>query len=163
MEGLTYLNESQWDGDGGSFNVQLVGAAGDTILMRIDADTELSTMTAPAAPFNLTGIGGQFDSSEPYTEGYQIFPRYLADFEMTSNVQDILPEDAVSIYPNPAGNVLQVETDFPLLRIELYDLSGRMLIRSTETQLFLTDINPGLYSVRVVTEAGFTTRKILKK
>jgi hypothetical protein len=47
--------------------------------MRIDSDTDIDGSTAPVGTFDVTGIGSQYDSSSPYDEGYQIFPRQLTD------------------------------------------------------------------------------------
>ncbi|MBT8229754.1 MAG: hypothetical protein KJO50_05795, partial [Bacteroidia bacterium] len=58
------LEDSQWLGDGSSFNVDIVTANGDTLLMRIDSDTELSSMSSPGSGVFIIGIGGQFDTSE---------------------------------------------------------------------------------------------------
>jgi len=33
----------------------------------------------PQGTFSVTGIGGQFDTSAPFDEGYQLLPRYIAD------------------------------------------------------------------------------------
>ena len=42
----------------------------------------------PAAPFDVRGIGGQFDSSDPYDSGYQILPRYYTDFAPAQDIVD---------------------------------------------------------------------------
>jgi hypothetical protein len=54
----------------------------DTFVVRIDGDTDLGGKTIPSGPINITGIGGQFDNSNPYTSGYQLFPRYSSDIEL---------------------------------------------------------------------------------
>lgn len=45
-----------------------------TFQLRILASTDLGGTPAPQGPFNVTGIGTQFDSSLPYTSGYQLLP-----------------------------------------------------------------------------------------
>ncbi len=69
---------SQWTNTGDGFNVDLTN--GDAVLeMRIDADTDIFGTDAPIGVFSVIGIGGQFDTDEPFDEGYQIIPRYLDD------------------------------------------------------------------------------------
>jgi hypothetical protein len=70
-----------------------------------------STKPAPPAPFDLTGIGGQFDSSTPYTEGYQIAPRYIADVSSLVKTKTVDFSDRVQISPNPATEFLRIQTD----------------------------------------------------
>lgn len=45
-----------------------------TFQIRILTSTNLGGTPAPQGPFNVTGIGTQFDSSSPYTSGYQLLP-----------------------------------------------------------------------------------------
>lgn len=45
-----------------------------TFQIRILTSTNLGGTPAPQGPFNVTGIGSQFDSSTPYTSGYQLLP-----------------------------------------------------------------------------------------
>lgn len=77
---LTLKDPTQWKGTGESVNITVTDGIREFV-MRIDNDCDLSTKQAPGYNFNLTGIGGQFDSSSPYLEGYQIFPRYSQDIE----------------------------------------------------------------------------------
>jgi PKD repeat protein len=51
--------------------------------MRIDADTDIFGTDSPEGVFNVIGIGGQFDSSDPFDSGYQFIPRYLEDISET--------------------------------------------------------------------------------
>ncbi len=46
----------------------------NTFQIRILTSTDLAGAPAPQGPFNVTGIGSQFDSSSPYTSGYQLLP-----------------------------------------------------------------------------------------
>jgi hypothetical protein len=74
----TLVDPSQWTGSGSGFNVDITNGT-DTIAMRIDNDVDLYSQAAPTGAFDVTGIGGQYDFSSPYTSGYQLLPRYQAD------------------------------------------------------------------------------------
>ena len=39
----------------------------------------------PTTRFDLTGLGGQFDNTSPFTSGYQLYPRNAADFVSNGN------------------------------------------------------------------------------
>ena len=77
LVGFTLADATQWPASG-SANVDITNGT-DTMTMRIDSDTDIDGSTAPVGTFDVTGIGSQFDSSSPYDEGYQIFPRQLTD------------------------------------------------------------------------------------
>ncbi len=85
INNVQVIDAGQWP-SGGSSNVRLLTCLGDTIVMRIDSDTDINDNwpTAPTGLFNVTGIGGQFDNSAPYLDNYQIFPVYFTDIDTTS-------------------------------------------------------------------------------
>jgi beta-lactamase superfamily II metal-dependent hydrolase/predicted extracellular nuclease len=51
-----------------------------TVQMRIDGDTNIPGTVPPGSPFSVVGVLGQFDSTNPFDSGYQLFPRTTADF-----------------------------------------------------------------------------------
>jgi DNA/RNA endonuclease YhcR with UshA esterase domain len=81
------VNPAQWGTGNSSFNVDLVTCSGDTIVMRADSDTDIGDVItiAPTGMFTVKGIGGQFDGSSPYLEGYQIFPMSALDIDTTTD------------------------------------------------------------------------------
>lgn len=87
------VNPAQWTGTGSGFNVDVTNGT-DTIEVRIDADVDLYSMPAPVGNFFVCGIGGQFDSSSPYTSGYQLLPRYQADIKSAPTV-DLGPDTGI--------------------------------------------------------------------
>ncbi|MET1169307.1 MAG: lamin tail domain-containing protein, partial [Flavobacteriales bacterium] len=78
LVGFTVVDATQWPSSGSSANVDITNGT-DTLTMRIDSDTDIDGSPAPAGTFDVTGVGSQYDSSSPYTEGYQVLPRMLTD------------------------------------------------------------------------------------
>ncbi|MDB9775224.1 GEVED domain-containing protein [Vicingaceae bacterium] len=77
MENLTVTNVPS----GSSKNIDLFDGT-NTFTMRIDSDTDVLdslTFTVGDVICSVNGIGGQFDNSNPYTSGYQIFPMRYTD------------------------------------------------------------------------------------
>ena len=77
FENATLVDPTQWTG-GSGYSVDITNGS-DTIVMRIDADTDLYGTSAPVGFFDVTGIGGQFTFNAVNFDGYQLLPRYLAD------------------------------------------------------------------------------------
>ncbi len=50
-----------------------------TTLLFIDKETAVNGSTDPGTPLDVIGVVKQYDSSSPYTSGYEISPRYLSD------------------------------------------------------------------------------------
>ncbi len=79
MNGMTLVTPSQWPTTAGnSANVDITNGT-DTVVMRIDSDTDIDGTPAPTGQFDVIGAGGQFDNSSPFTSGYQILPRDTND------------------------------------------------------------------------------------
>ncbi len=75
---LSIVDPAEWTNSGSGFNVDVTDGT-NIFSMRIDADVDVYGTDAPLGAFDLVGLGGQFDQSSPYDEGYQIFPRSLSD------------------------------------------------------------------------------------
>lgn len=72
-------------------------------------------------------------------------------------------EDAnVNIYPNPATSMLRVEGD-GIEQVEIIDVNGRVVMTTGAGSINVSSLSAGIYMVRVVTESGVSTQKIVKK
>lgn len=81
FENAYLVDPAQWTGSGSGFNLDVTNGT-DTITVRVDADVDAYSLPAPTGMFNVCGLGGQFDSSSPYDDGYQLLPRYKEDFKL---------------------------------------------------------------------------------
>jgi hypothetical protein len=166
IKNLRYVDVAQWaTGIGTGFSVYMVSDANplDTIQVRIDNDVNLFNEPAPPAPFDLTGIGGQFDSSTPYTEGYQIAPRYIADVSSLVKTKTVDFSDRVQISPNPATEFLRIQTDLDFDFVQIFNTAGQLLqtlaTPGRQEQVSIRDYAPGVYFIRFQKEnAAWTTR-----
>ena len=77
---MELVDPSEWTNAGSGFNVAVTDGM-NTYAMRIDDATAIFGMDPPEGVFNVTGIGSQFDNSLPYTDGYQLLPRYVSDID----------------------------------------------------------------------------------
>ena len=77
--GLSLVSGS-WPAAGTSSNLAFSDGI-DTVVFRIDSDTDIDRSPQPTWPADIIGIGSQYDNSAPYNSGYQVFPRfYSTDF-----------------------------------------------------------------------------------
>ena len=79
LVGFVSLNKvsGTWPGSGTSANLSLSDGI-DTVVFRIDSDTDIDGQPEPSWPADVIGIGSQYDNAAPYNSGYQVFPRYYA-------------------------------------------------------------------------------------
>ena len=90
------------------------------------------------------------------------------DVAFNENVEEMLVSN-VTIYPNPANDKLYVETltQTQTLTIEIYDVYGRQQVTKSLSHqgalvVDLTNLNSGIYFVKVVTENGNVVKRIVK-
>ena len=119
LQNVTLVDPTQWD-NAGSNNIDVTDGT-NTWTVRIDSDVaDLNAAPAPTGPFNITGLGGQFDNSgAPYDAGYQLLPRYLADLdEIVAVVSGLI----ITGVADPQGANGTGGTQFGPRAIELYAL-----------------------------------------
>ncbi|MBC7778175.1 MAG: lamin tail domain-containing protein, partial [Phycisphaerae bacterium] len=126
---LHLVDAAEWTtGVGASgFNVRAVSDnhPNDTILIRIDHDVENYNAPAPTVLFDLTGIGGQFDATNPFTSGYQVLPRYNDDIDLIAATNEADFSSEVLLSPNPASNMISIEMSTSFDRVTLLNAKGQ--------------------------------------
>ena len=65
-------------------NVRVMNTSGRVDTLNIDAETDIDGSSAPVGYFDVTGLGGQFDNSAPYTTRYVLSPRYMNDLKVSA-------------------------------------------------------------------------------
>ena len=90
----------------------------------------------------------------------------IATYEVTTGIYDV--QQNVSIYPNPtSGNVTLDLSGLNAKTVELFSMNGQLLnsmVPTTETMtLSLSQYAAGIYFVRIHSDKGVTTQKIVKK
>lgn len=119
-----------WPNNG---NVWLTNSDADTFQIRIDRDaSDIVGVEIAYDTMTIMGLGGQFDNSAPYNEGYQIFPRRLSDiqeYKDKSSVKDL--SIRTSVYPNPANNNITVSGKEKWTTYEIYNTVGVKVAEGT--------------------------------
>ena len=84
----------------------------------------------------------------------------------TDGIEEL--SSSLNIYPNPVNDKLYIETEVEIEEVVVYDVYGRVQnLRNSETQklrnsIDMTDLNSGVYFVKVVTENGEAVKRIIK-
>ncbi len=73
--------------------------------------------------------------------------------------------NTISIYPNPVKDILHFQTKENVLKIEIYDVAGRILSSKSiiENKVNLSELSTGNYFLKVYTEKGIMNTKIIKE
>lgn len=131
--------------------------------------------------FSNTNIDYDYIDNKPYP-GINYYRLTQVDFDGTyevfnpiathCNLTDINNKRPV-IFPNPARNVINVKmelTDNQFVYFEIYDETGKMLVRKekstidnfTEYQINIDNLNDGVYFLRIISGTNIFSEQIIK-
>ena len=74
-------------------------------------------------------------------------------------------ESRTTVYPNPATDVLNVLSENVIRQVEIYNVEGQLVKFSDGNveNIAISNLTEGLYFVKVITDNGTSTHKIIKK
>jgi hypothetical protein len=77
--------------------------------------------------------------------------------------------NSLTVYPNPSKDVINISNDLNAVvnSIEMSDLNGRVvktqMINAAEGQVSISDLSAGVYMMKVITDQGTATKKVIKE
>ena len=75
--------------------------------------------------------------------------------------------NTVTIYPIPVTNTLTIETSVAIERVEVMDVTGKVVISvkntTTKATIDMNDLSNGVYLVKIHTEKGIISKKVMKQ
>lgn len=100
------------------------------------------------------------------TSGIFIRDHLLSRAATLSTEDFTLNGNKVTFFPNPIGNVLNIETISPIDHISIYDMNGRSVFQKTiqnnSSQINLENLQSGNYVLKVKAKENDISTKILK-
>ncbi|MCF6296136.1 MAG: T9SS type A sorting domain-containing protein [Flavobacteriaceae bacterium] len=81
------------------------------------------------------------------------------------SLDDVLLAKSITLYPNPVSDILTIDSKIPLTKVEIYSILGQKVreISSGFNSILLSNLSNGIYIVRLQSENGFVTKKLIKK
>ena len=88
---------------------------------------------------------------------------YMIDVTEPVGIEEFTSETAV--YPNPATDVININTTENVQRVEIFNMQGQLVkIETGEvTSVSVKDLANGLYTLKLTTDNGTSMHKIIKK
>ena len=73
----------------------------------------------------------------------------------------------IVVYPNPANEVVNIQSPSIIKNITVYDLQGRLIntvkAQQQNTEVNILQLKTGIYFFSIETEAGTSVKKIMKR
>ncbi|MDR2146695.1 MAG: T9SS type A sorting domain-containing protein, partial [Tannerella sp.] len=102
--------------------------------------------------------------------GYYIFTNVTANHNIIVTFKDditgteVIRPQGISIYPNPATNDLFIKSDLPVKKVEIYSLTGNLVILENNFtgKISVSALPRGIYLIKVYTGKGVTINKVIR-
>lgn len=93
---------------------------------------------------------------------------YGGDVSLSVNEIESQDMEAVSVFPNPVENVLNVKTSKDILAIEIYNIIGQKLKKvtvdgSNKATIDVSALQQNLYVLQITTLDGVLSKRFAKK
>lgn len=112
-------------------------------------------------------VGSTFNN---YAEIYFDYNYPIITNNFSTTIQNPLANNQfesakLSVYPNPVKDILYFKTNEDVLKVEVYDLAGRILSSSSVNgnKINLSNLNKGNYIIKIYSAETITNTKILKE
>lgn len=133
-------------------------------------DTRKSTVLAVGKEFDYTGYQGRYVRALLTNEFGETCTQPFGFKDKTSGIEEIssAKEIELSLYPNPASDVLNIKATGEIKSVKLYDIVGRCVLAQecggmTETTINVAQLISGNYIVAVETEITTVNKKLIIK
>ncbi len=137
----------------GLFDVTVTGAATGSDPLELD-------LTAGTSTGNTVAGTGVFDNINCYTSATDI---------LLGSKSNTIANNKFTVYPNPVKNVVTVSNaDASISGIEITDLNGRVVktlnvTSLNDVQVTVSDLAQGVYMMKITSDKGTATKKIIKE
>ncbi|PWH82175.1 T9SS C-terminal target domain-containing protein [Algibacter marinivivus] len=132
--------------------------------MTVSPSTTWATFTSTFTASNtfvviyVRSLGAADESTETFWDNISL------QEDITASTKDALTSK-INIYPNPANDYIQIESkDVQISSFEMYSLVGQKVIFSNNlvnSRLDISSLNSGIYLLKVNTDNGSLTKKII--
>lgn len=90
---------------------------------------------------------------------------FFDDFEVTTNTlgtNEATLNNSVSIFPNPAKNSFEIQSNKTVKSVEVYSQDGKLILtEKNNTKINLPNVNSGIYLVRISTSDAVVIKKLI--
>lgn len=127
VDSVWIVNLADWPAEGSNADIDLTDGI-DTVILRIDKETDLDGWTPPAGMMKLIAVGSQYTSATPPDDGYQLLGTFREHF-----MEIIIhpgPEELYTWWEKNAGDYTFFQSDNNTRGMDLNPVTGHLLVAS---------------------------------
>ena len=90
---------------------------------------------------------------------------YAVDCQAASGIEDEMLAASIRLYPNPVSDILTIESEIRLTKVEIYSIVGTKILEiySDFNAIPVNDLSNGMYILRIHSKTGFSIKKFTKE
>jgi len=104
------------------------------------------------------GNGGAIDSN--FSQSSMVIDYVRVYQNTTASTEDVF-SNKFSVYPNPSSDVLNIRTNEPIDKVELYNTIGQLIVAKKTTNINISSINRGVYILKIYSGKRIVTKKVM--
>lgn len=116
--------------------------------------------TWPGAEYLIPGLVTNQDFSASEVIWKFFYPETKA-----LGINKLINETAISIFPNPTHTIvnIELENNNKLLNVQVYNTDGKLVLIEKTTKIDLSNLNQGIYFLRISTKEGMSNQRVIKQ
>ena len=149
------------------FDVAVSSTSGLLVMLTVSGPATISATT-----LTLAGTEGTvtITADQAGNDNYNAAPSVVQSFDvvdmrMVTGLEEEAPANKIILHPIPANNTIYIDMgDQKLLEMTVTDLNGKqMTVHAQDSQLDISSLKEGYYILRITTDQGVFSQKIIKQ
>ncbi len=99
--------------------------------------------------------------SKAYTE--KVYPNEDGQFSIVNITKSTVKENLITIYPNPAENVINISSQSQIIKVSIISFVGQIVYQGNSTVINTDNFKSGVYIIKVETNESSIIKKITIK
>ena len=106
-------------------------------------------------------MGGNGGAIDPNFSQSSMVIDYVRVYQNTTASTEDVFANKFSVYPNPSSDVLNIRTNEPIDKVELYNTIGQLIVAKKTTNINISSINIGVYILKIYSGKRIVTKKVM--
>jgi len=86
----------------------------------------------------------------------------FTDIICLSSLKNIEENTDITVFPNPAEDIISISSNFKINQVIIYDLHGKIWKKSDAQSIHIENLAQGIYFLQIQTDHGKVVRKMIK-
>ena len=106
-------------------------------------------------------MGGNGGAIDPNFSQSSMVIDYVRVYQNTTASTEDVFANKFSVYPNPSSDVLNIRTNEPIDKVELYNTIGQLIVVKKTTNINISSLKTGIYILKIYSGNRIVTKKVM--